>query len=225
MSAIAKPRFELHASRRPAPGRSVLLHNVSWKTYKTICDTLEERHEYLTYDNGVLEIMVVSGEHERYKSLFPYIILVLAQFFGKKSACFGSFTHQRDDLEKGMEPDQCFYLASLSAVKGKKNVDLMRDPPPDLAVEINIKSSSLNRLGIYAALEVPEVWHSDGKILRVLTLFKGRYEVRDESPTFPGFAIQKLVRFLELGIAEHESVMMEALKKWLSRRSRRKKPG
>ena len=100
------------------------------------------------------------------------IVFFLATFFDLKIRTFGSFTHQREDLAKGLEPDECFYLASLAAVKGKLEIDLMCDPPPDLSLEIDITSSSLDRMAIYAALKVPEVWRFDGVnvIMAVATL-------------------------------------------------------
>ena len=222
MSAIAKPRLDLHPPRRRDRDESVVLYNVSWDRYKKICDAFDARREHLTYDSGVLEIMTLSGEHEGYKHLFAVLIGALARIRRKPIRGFGSFTHQREDLEKGMEPDECFYLASLPAVRGKRNIDLTRDPPPDLAIEIDISSKSVNRLRIYAALGVPEVWQFDGNALRVLLLSKGHYEIHDESPTFPGFAIQKLVPFLDIGINKDDTAMVEALEKWLSKQKKKR---
>ncbi len=223
MSAVPKSRVDFSPATKPEQGDRVLLHDISWQTYKTIREALREKYVFLTYSNGVLEIMTLSVKHERYKTLFGLLVFLLARFFRKKVGGFGSFTHQRDDIEKGLEPDECFYLASLPAVRGKKHIDLMRDPPPDLAVEIDITSISLNRLPIYQALRVPEIWVFDGETLCVLVLRQGVYKVFKESPTFPGFPINELVRFLELGIQEDEIAMAEALEKWLPKQTNRRK--
>ena len=68
-----------------------------------------------------------------------------------------------DDLrrkrhQKGLEPDDCFWIAHEAEVRGKTIIDLRTDPPPDLAIEVDISRSSLDRMGIYAKLRVPEVW-------------------------------------------------------------------
>src|ERR1700758_4064337 len=122
-------------------GQKLVLPNVTWQTYLELGAALQDRNIYLTYDRGVLEIMVISLEHERFKGLFGLLIFTLARCFRLKIGVFGSFTHQRKDLLRGLEPDQCFYLANLAAVKGKKRINLKRDPPPDLAVEVDITRS------------------------------------------------------------------------------------
>ncbi len=228
MSALVQP----HLSRPKKNGQKVLLHDVSWPNYQRIGQALRDKNIYLTYDRGVLEIMVVSLEHERFKGLFGLLVFTLARFFRRKVGVFGSFTHQRQDLLRGLEPDQCFYLTNLAAVQGKRRIDLRRQPPPDLAIEVEITRSSLDRLGIYAALGIAEVWRFDGKNLQVLLLGSGGYAGGESSPTFPAVPIPELVKFLDLGLREDDVAMVEALESWLgqlaksagqkSRRLRRK---
>jgi Uma2 family endonuclease len=217
MTALLKPPVDLDKETRQPPSRCIVLYDVPWESYKAIRTALPERQIYMTHDGGVLEIMVMHSEHEFYKSLLRLAIFVLARFFRKKVRCAGSLTHQRDDIQKALEPDECFYLASYSKVKGKKHIDLMRDPPPDLAVEVDITASRLNRLWIYAALGVAEVWHFNADALRVLLLKEGQYEAHDKSPTFPGIAVADLLPMLEIGIEQDETAMVDALEKWLKR--------
>src|SRR5262249_34511497 len=156
-------------------GQRLLLRNIDWHTYKTIADALQDKYLHLTYDRGALEFMVLSIAHERFKSLLALVICALAEELNRVIGSFGSFTHQREALLRGLEPDLCFYLGHFAQVRGRKTIDLTRDPPPDLAIEVEISRSALDRLAIYAALSVPEVWRFDGKKLTVLLLKKGKY--------------------------------------------------
>lgn len=213
------PSAERRARAKPRADegyQKILLHDIDWKTYKTIADALPNRRLRMTYDEGVLEIMTTSLTHDRFKSLFPLIVFALARFFRKKIATCGSFTHQREDLEKALEPDQSFYIANIAAVLGREKVDLTRDPPPDLEIEIDISRSSMNRLAIYAALKVPEVWVFDGRKLTVLLLRGDEYEESAASASFPEVPVSELRRFLALGIKEGDLEMIEALEQWLS---------
>jgi Uma2 family endonuclease len=197
-------------------GRRVVLYDVDWQAYKTICGAIVDRPVRMTYDRGVLEIMVKSGEHDTYGQLFALIVFALARFYRRKIRCCGSFTHQREDIEKGFEPDQCFYIANQALMKGKKDVDLAKDPPPDLMIEVEVSRSALNRMPIFAAFKVPEVWRFDTRTIRVYVLKNGAYEEVATSPTFPDVPIGELVSFIETAIAEDNVTMVEELEKWLA---------
>jgi Uma2 family endonuclease len=117
----------------------------------------------ITYDRGALEIMTLSPEHERLKHLLGYFILILVEELGWNMAGFGSMTFKRKRHQRGLEPDECYWIENELAVRGKDRIDLRRDPPPDLVIEIDWTHSSLDRLAIFAILGVPEVWRFDGK--------------------------------------------------------------
>src|SRR5438552_966937 len=114
--------------------QSVVLYNVPWSVYQDLCDAQGERHIRMTFDKGTLEIKSVSANHDWYKSLFGYLVLALAVAFNKRMGAFGSFTHRREDVAKALEPDQCFYFKHFDQVRGKRDIDLNVDPPPDLAI-------------------------------------------------------------------------------------------
>jgi len=221
MSALLTPRA-VAAAAAQQNGQQVVLYDIPWRAYQTICDALPERCIRMTFDRGTLEIMTVSGRHEHYKSLFGILIYILAEELNRMIACFGSFTHRRKDLERALEPDQCFYIANYRRVLGKGDIDLLNDPPPDLAVEIEISRSLLDRLAILAALGVPEVWRFDGKTLLVLILQEGQYVDSESSPSFPEIDVAKLVRYLHIGIEQGDLAMGRALRTWLRRQLRRK---
>src|SRR5207249_815795 len=95
----------------------------------------------------------------------------------------GATTLKRSLRKKGLEPDKSFWINHEADMRGKKEWDALTDPPPDLVVEVDITSSSLDRLGIYAALEVPEIWHYDGQAFKVLVLgHHGKYKEKTKSP-------------------------------------------
>ncbi len=214
MSALAIPTLEAPA-RKKEPGRQVVLPGISWQAYKTIREALSERYIFLTYDKGTLEIMTLSAAHERYKGKFHLLFHLLARHFRINYENWGSFTQQRQDLDKGVEADDCYYIQSLPAVMGKIIIDLERDPPPDLAMEVDVTHSSMDRIRIYQTLKIPQVWRFDGRTLQVLVLVKGKYELREFSPTFPGIPMAELVRFVKIGIEMGEMVMTQRFEKWL----------
>jgi Uma2 family endonuclease len=108
----------------------------------------------------------------------------------------GSTTFDRLDLSSGLEPDECFYIRNQTAVKGKKRIDLTQDPPPDLAIEIDITCSAKSRLEVFALMGVPEIWRYDGLSLTIYQLQDKTYIPSDKSLTFPTLPIDKVDKFL-----------------------------
>jgi Uma2 family endonuclease len=149
----------------PAEQR-VVLHNISWETFNAILQELgENRAERLAYNEGYLEIMTPLGEHENSNRFIDDLMRILADELNLNLKKFGSLTLKRDDMRRGVEPDSCYYIQNEPVVRGKKDIDLKYDPPPDLVIEIDITSSSLDKHPIYAALGVPEIWLGSNAIL------------------------------------------------------------
>jgi Uma2 family endonuclease len=220
MSDIAAAPHALDPALWTTDAQKILLHDIGWEQYETLLEALGDHHLRLTYDRGNLEFMTLSPEHERYKHLLRRLLEVLGEALNVPLAGLGSTTYRRADLERGLEPDECYYLSNWSRVRGKKRIDLRTDPPPDLAIEIDVTHSSLERMGIYAALEVPEVWRFDGEHLRVYRLAAtGQYDLCDRSPSFPTIPIPELVRFIRQGEVEDEMSMVRALREWVGSRA------
>ncbi|HEV3257847.1 MAG TPA: Uma2 family endonuclease [Gemmataceae bacterium] len=193
-----------------------LLFNVSWKTYETFLAELGDRPIRLTYDRGNLELMAPSHVHERYKKILGRIIDTLTLELNILMKSGGSTTFKRKDLERGMEPDECYYIENEPLVRGKMEIDLTTDPPPDICIEIDITSSSLDRQGIYAAMRVPEIWRFDGESLRVYRLdANGDYQLCDRSPTFPFLPLDEIARFLQQANVADETSLIRAFITWL----------
>ena len=124
---------------------------------------MDNRHIRLTYDNGSLEIMTVSPRHEWSKRLIGRMIEAMTEELNIPIRSGGSTTFKKELVKKGLEPDECYWVANEPAVRGRADLDIEVDPPPDIAVEVGISTSVLNRLGIYAALGVSEIWRSEGR--------------------------------------------------------------
>src|SRR5882724_6107193 len=140
------------------PEQKVILNGVSWNTYEQLLTDLENQNApRLTYDRGLLEITRPSGEHERYNRAVALLVEVLAEELNIDVDNLGSTTFRREDIERGLEPDSCFYIQNVDKVRGKARIDLTTDPSPDLVIEIDITSGSLDKFPIYAQVGVPEI--------------------------------------------------------------------
>jgi Uma2 family endonuclease len=125
-------------------------------------------------------------------------------------------TIRHEDLARGLEPDSCFYLAGWPRIRGRRGLDFRTDPPPDLAIEIDLRRSNLRKLGIYGTLEIPEVWSHDGQRVVVHLLgLSGDYQTSERSAAFPGLAISELPRFLSRIGRESETGIVRAFREWV----------
>jgi Uma2 family endonuclease len=193
----------------------ILLPSIRWETYRAIADDLEAQpSKRLTYDNGLLEIRMPSDLHENYKKLLGRIVEALTEALEMEIRSLGSMTCDRQDLARGLEPDQCYYIQNEEQVWGKEKIDLQIDPPPDLAIEIDITSSSLNRFAIYAKLGVPEVWRYDGQAITIHQLVGDHYSPSDRSIAFPILRTIDLQNFLEFKSTLKENALIRQVRVW-----------
>jgi Uma2 family endonuclease len=175
----------------------LLLSDVDWSTYDRLLRDLEGRHLRFNFDQGQLEIMTVSAEHERVKKLLARLLEVLTEVLNIPVLSLGNTTFRREDSARGLEPDECWYIAHEAQMRERETIDLAIDPPPDLVIEIEISRSVIDRIEIYAALGVPEVWRCDGRRLSVEVLSEdGQYAESDHSPTFPQIPLSGIIDHL-----------------------------
>lgn len=209
MATITPPAVQ------PADER-VVLHDVRWELYELLRRELGDRQIRLTYDGRNLEIMSPSRWHDLVGRCLGRLIAALADELNIEIGTGGSTTFRRDDIHRGLEPDECFWIANESAVRGKREIDLAVDPPPDLAIEIDISPSPLDRSAVYAALRVPEVWHYDGECLHVeLLQSDGTYHPSDKSRSFPSLRVAELPRFLAMAERDGETQALRAFVQWV----------
>jgi Uma2 family endonuclease len=175
-----------------------VIPNTDWETYTKLLKAFAERPRVkLTYDRGDLEIMAPSLEHDDDGDVLGDFVKILAEAFGLPLHRGGSVTLRRRRMKKGLEPDRCFWIASAPRMAGVRKLDLRIHPPPDLAIEVDVSRSSLDRVGIYTALRVSELWRLDGDELRFFTLDpNGHYEEISTSRSFPRVTPADLLSFL-----------------------------
>jgi Uma2 family endonuclease len=183
---------------KPAEGeKRFVLYNVGWEGYQTLLDLVGDRGVRLTYDRGNVELMSPLIMHERFGNLLGRMVEAITEELDIQAVGAGSTTFKSQALDRGLEPDECYYIASVGRFRDVDRPDLSVDPPPDLAIEVEITQSALNKLGIYAALGVPEVWRFDGESLKVLLLRPdGSYTPSPTSLSFPFLALEDIARFV-----------------------------
>ena len=200
----------------PSPEQRLLLHNVSWTSYETLCDLLEPSGVRMTYTSGNLELMSPSHRHETYSYSLARFVEIMAEEFHLAIKPGQSTTLRRPDLARGIEGDQAFWITHEPEVRTREEIDLTRDPPPDLFIEIEVTQSLLDRLEICAALGIAEVWCSDGESIRVLRLGDdGGYREADESQFFPGIDLSGLLPFLRLNSEKDYLTRIREFREWV----------
>jgi Uma2 family endonuclease len=192
-----------------------VLEDASWYLYERLLRDIGDRPIRVTYDDGRMEIMSPLPEHERPKKLIGQLIEMLTFQIGMPRVSFGSTTFRRRDKAKGLEPDECYYFKNEAKMRGRKRLDLKKDPPPELVVEIDIMSPSIPREPIYAALGVPEIWRYDGVRLQCLHLNGGKYSVHKMSLAFPFLEPALLQQFIERLDEQGETSIMSAFVTWV----------
>ncbi|QIR40340.1 Uma2 family endonuclease [Tolypothrix sp. PCC 7910] len=199
----------------PAEQRTVL-YNISWDTFEALLrDTGEDRGSRFAYDCGTLEIMTPLFEHENPKIQFDRLILVLAEELSIEIKSAGSTTLKQRLAKRGIEPDNCYYIQTESQVRGKDKLNLETDPPPDLAIEIDITHSSVNKFGIYSALGVQELWRYNGEDLKFYQLVEGQYVECEFSIAFPLVSISDISSFIQQSKSMGEIALLKLFRYWV----------
>ena len=154
--------------------------------------------------------------HEKYGYLLGRIIDILTEELDISMVALGSTTLRREAVGGGLEADRTFYLANARHLTGVVHLDLETIPPPDLAIEVEITSSILNKLSIYAALRVPELWRHDGQALRVFLLqADGTYAESPTSRAFPFLPMPALSRKLREVDPTNDTRWAKGLRAWV----------
>ena len=117
--------------------------------------------------------------------------------------------------QRGLEPDECFWIANEKAVRGKADINLTDDPPPDLVLEIEVSRSTLDRIGIYAVFGVPEIWRCDSERLIVCRLNNGAYEESETSGAFPHVRPAQLLEFIKQRLQLGEVALVKEFRQWV----------
>ncbi|MDJ0688399.1 MAG: Uma2 family endonuclease [Xenococcaceae cyanobacterium MO_188.B32] len=197
------------------PGQQLLLKDISWKDFEEILEDLgEHRSSRISYSNGVLEIMVPLPEHEKGKEIIGEMVRILLDQLKIDFEPLGSTTFKNKQMNQAVEPDTCFYIKNYQAVIGKNKLDLSSDPPPDLAIEIDITNRT--QLDNYLLLGVPELWKYTRKGFQINLLDGKRYIESNTSPNFPDIPIVELIEsHVKQAQTKGRSHAIRAFKQWV----------
>ncbi|TDI42693.1 MAG: Uma2 family endonuclease [Acidobacteria bacterium] len=198
------------------PDSHLVLRGLSWEEYEALLQTfVEAKGLRLSYDEGRLEIMVLSAEHENYAELIKQLVGTLSLRLRIKVLHFGSATMRKKGQSKGAEADACFYVQSADAIGNRKQIDFSSDPPPDIVVEVDLHHESIAKFPIYAALGVQEIWRYDGQTLGIYHLEKAEYVGSDASVAFPMLTASRLTELLNRSQEENQYEILLAFDSWL----------
>jgi Uma2 family endonuclease len=197
------------------PGQRVILQDVTWQEFEAILEELgEHRATRLAYGGGTLEIRMPLPEHEKAKVILGDLVKILLEELRIDCECFGSTTFKRQDMAQGIEPDDSFYIQNQARMIGKERIDLTIDPPPDLAIEVDVTSRT--QLSAYEALGVPELWRYEHHRLQISVLQDGKYVESDFSPMFPKLPIIEIIsQYVEQSRTLGRSSALRAFRQWV----------
>ncbi|MBN3910527.1 MAG: Uma2 family endonuclease [Nostoc sp. NMS1] len=199
------------------PGQRVLLRDVTWQELETILEDLgEHRAARIAYDRGILEIMAPLPEHEYDKEIIGDLVKALLEELNTEFISLGSTTLKNQAMAQGIEPDQCFYIKNESKIRGKKRLDLTVDPPPDLALEIDITSRT--HPNIYEVLKVPELWRFAKGKLQINILQDEHYVESQQSLNFPQFKlVEAIPQYLKQSTTAGRNATLKAFRLWVQK--------
>jgi Uma2 family endonuclease len=198
------------------PGQRLVLRDVSWAEFNAILAELgEQRSTRIAYDHGLLEIMAPLPEHEYFKQSLSIAIEDISETLDQNYESYGSATWRKQAEQAGIEPDNCFYIQNEALVRGKLTLNLDQDPPPDLALEIDLTSKSIHRFSIYARLGIPEIWCYDQGQLTVYRLQSGDYQSVAQSLVFPMLKVQELPSLIEAHRTQGRLALRRAVRAWV----------
>jgi Uma2 family endonuclease len=201
------------------PGPRVVIRNVSWGTYEALLRERGDEGPRMAYDRGTLEIMSPTFKHENLKKMTGSLVETFSVELDIDIRRSGSTTFKSQLKERGLEPDESYYIQNERLVREKDDIDLEVDPPPDLSIEIDLHRSNLDKLGLYAGLGIPEVWSHDGERLVVHLLQpSGTFAISDRSAAFPQLPIEELNRFLRQIGSRSETQIVRTFREWVRER-------
>jgi Uma2 family endonuclease len=207
---------------RSATRNRLILSGVDWRTYTRLLRAFEERPNVrLTYDRGTLEIMSPLYKHDHDAEMLGQFVRIMTEELDTTLAAGGSVTLRRRKKMRGLEPDRCYWIANEPRIRGKDDIDLRIDPPPDLAIEVDATHSSLPRVSIYETLGVPELWRLHNKVLTFRALgADGHYAQCGDSPTFAAIRLTPadLMHFLAMRNTQDDNAITRQFRAWVRQR-------
>ncbi len=215
MQSVLNPSLKEMA--QAAINQKLILQGVGWDFYERILSEFEDSNAlHFAYDDGFLEIEVPLFEHETANRILQNLVTAVCIEKEINLINAGSTTFRKRAKAKGVEPDTCFYIQNEPKVRGKIDINLENDPPPDLVIEVDIKSPSLNKMPIYAALGVGEVWLYEGEKVEFYKLYGEFYQQIPISVAFPFLSSEKATEFLHKGLKDSFLTWNKEVRNWVN---------
>ena len=216
MESVIAP--SLKEMTQAAINQKLILQGVSWDFYERILEEFADSNAlHFAYDDGFLEVEVPLFEHESANRILQNLVTTICVEKEIDVINAGSTTFRKRAKAKGVEPDTCFYIQNEVKIRGKMDIDLDQDPPPDLVIEIDVRSPSLNKMPIYAALGVSEVWLYKGDKIEFYKLYGEFYQETPDSLVFPMLSSKKATEFLQKGLTESSSKWFKDVREWIKK--------
>lgn len=194
----------------------VILQGLSWDAYNRIIKDYENRSApRFTYIEGTLEIYMPTQKHEERNRFFELFVSAVAEERDLDIRSLGSTIFRKEGIEKAVEPDSCFYLQHAAQIAGNRKINLEKDPPPDLVVEVDITSPSLERFPVYAEFKVPEIWRDYKDEVQIFVLRGKKYSKVEESTVLSGVKAEVINRFLTESQTNRRSTWLKKLREWV----------
>jgi Uma2 family endonuclease len=213
MSAILETSLQ---SESEAIERLVVPAN--WETYERflVARGADYPRLRINYVDGRLELTTVSSLHDRIKYLLGRIIDTVTEELGLEVVGQGETTIRRRDLDRGFEPDAWYYIQNAARMREVRELNFEVDPPPDLAIEIEISRSLTDRIALYSSIGVREIWRFDGESLRILHLLPDRsYVERPMSLAIPALAGAEVIRVLSEAESADTTTVFRNFRLWV----------
>jgi Uma2 family endonuclease len=199
----------------------IALREVSWDLYDLLSDAIDKRqHVYLAYDGRDLEIMTKGRIHEGRRELLSWFVRYVTSELRIRCRGLGETTWKRPVIRRGLEADFCYYLtpeklAADAASLARKSDDIADDPNPDMAIEIDLSRSRIDRPGIYAALKVGELWRFEEESLVIEHLQPDGNYIPSESSRFLPVRAEEVYRWVAVEDSSDELAWEQRLREWI----------
>lgn len=197
-----------HNTLTLSPGSEVILRHQTWDDYEQLLKIRQEQTFPKIYFNASThEILLMAPlpSHGNRIDTLRDLVKILLRHQGKDWHSFDPITLKRF-AEAGVEPDTCFYIDNRQAILGKEKIDLSIDPPPDLAIEVDLTSTT--KVKDYQAIAIPELWiYRRGNLL--IYIFDGEQYQNEQSLIFQEFDLKKILpKYVELAWQDGSSVTL-----------------
>ena len=198
-----------------APETRTVMENIRWETFVELAEQRRGSVPRMTFDEGVLELMSPRRQHENIGSLIGRLVETYTEVRGIEVQTVASTTFRRKDLQKAFEADESYYIEHAAQIRPKEEIDLTIDPPPDLVIEVEITSSAIHKLKLFAAMGVPEVWRHNGERLQMYGLIQDAYEAIDTSRALPNLTSAMIDAVLEKRFEFGETALVREFRRSL----------